>query len=395
MTSGLAAHAGAGPALAKNGMKELLGSGETLFSFPREGDIIEGLVIKKGRNRIYFNLGALRTGVVYRSEIDMSLYDVEGLHEGQTLPVKILSLENEEGFVELSLREAGLDKTWQELRMFKEKGEAFSFTVEAANRGGLMGTIRGVAAFLPVSQLSPEHYPRVEGGDKEEIFRQLKEFVGREIEVKILDLNQKTNKLILSEKAKASHAIEEKLAGYSVGQVVEGTVSGIVDFGAFVTFDGIEGLVHISELGWQLVEDPRSVVSIGETVQAKVIAIEGDRVSLSLKVLKPNPWEEIARTYKKGDIVEGVVSKFNPFGVFVRVGAEVQGLAHISEFKNYEEMTARLEVGKTYQFRITMLEPENYKMALRLLELEAERGEGSAEVAHQAQETLDPAAPSN
>jgi small subunit ribosomal protein S1 len=234
----------------------------------------------------------------------------------------------------------------------------------------LLANVRGVQAFLPVSQLSAEHYPRVEGGDKEKIFSELKEFIGSSLEVKVLDLDQRANKLILSEKAKASKALQEKLSQYEVGQTIEGTVSGIVDFGAFITFDGVEGLAHISELGWQLVEDPHDVVTMGETVSAKIIGIEDDKVSLSLKALKANPWDEIDRAYSTGDTVEGTVVKFNPFGAFVRVGPEIQGLAHISEFESYDQMTQLLELGKTYAFRITMLEPKEYKMALRLLSRE-------------------------
>src|SRR3989344_4691807 len=303
-------------------MKELLAAKGELFEFPKEGEIIEGTVLEKGRNKIYFDLGSFRTGVVYKTEVDLSAYDVNEIKVNQVLPVKILALENDEGFVELSLREAGLDRTWDELRELKDGGEVFEVVVEDANRGGLLASVRGVQAFLPVSQLAPEHYPRVEGGDKEKIYEELKQFVSRSLEVKILDLDQGSNKLILSEKAKVSKALKEKLTGFTVGQVVEGTVSGIVDFGAFITFEGIEGLAHISELGWQLVENPHDVVSIGETVSAKIIDIEGDKVSLSLKALKPNPWDEVAKKYTVGDTVSGEVVKFNPFGAFVRVEPE-------------------------------------------------------------------------
>lgn len=348
----------------EEGMRELLQSKDLSFSLPKVGDIVEGRVIEKGRNKIYIDLGPIRTGVVYKSEIDLSLYDMHGVEVGDVIPAKIIEIENEEGFVELSLREAGLDKVWQDLIKLKEEGTVFKVTIQDANRGGLIAQVKGIQAFLPVSQLSPDNYPHVDGGDKEQIFQHLKGFAGKEIEVKILDLNRKTSKLILSERAKASKEIKEKLDKYSTGQVIEGEVSGIVDFGAFVTFDGIEGLVHISELGWQLVEHPQDVVSVGEKIKAKIISIENDKVSLSLKALKPNPWDKVAETYKKGDIVKGTVSKFNPFGAFVKVGPEIQGLVHISEFEDYNHMTKSLEINKEYDFRITILEPGEYKMAL-------------------------------
>lgn len=364
------------PTPVTGGMKELLQNSG--FSMPKEGDTIEGRVIEKGRNKIFLDLGPFRTGVVYKGEIDLSLYDLTGVNVGDVLPVKILELENEEGLVELSLREAGLDRAWQDLKELKESGEVFKITVQDANRGGLIIQLKGIQGFLPVSQLSPENYPHVEGGDKEEIFRRLKEFIGRQVEVKVLDLDRKSLKLIFSERARASRELKEKLAAYTLDQVIEGEISGIVDFGAFVTFDGIEGLVHISELGWQLVEHPESVVSIKDKVSAKIIAIENDKVSLSLKALKPNPWDEVEKNYALGGIVEGVVSKLNPFGVFVKIGEEIQGLAHISEFKSYEDMVSYLELGKKYNFRITMLEPKEYKMALRLISLEQQNKESEA-----------------
>ena len=351
-------------------MKELLQSKDIGFSMPKVGDIIEGRVIEKGRNKLYLDLGPLRLGVVYRSEIDLSLYDIQAIKTGDVIPAKVVSLENEEGLVELSLREAGLERVWKEIAGLKESGEVLKTVIEGANRGGLMASVKGIPAFLPVSQLSPEHYPHVEGGDKEEILRRLRDFVGQTFEVKVLDFDRKTAKLILSERAKVSKELEERLARYGVGQIIEGTVSGIVDFGAFVTFDGIEGLIHISELGWQLVERPDDVVKIGDSVKAKIIAIENDRVSLSLKALKQNPWEEAAKRYKKGDVVEGTVSKFNPFGAFVKIDPEIQGLAHISEFKSYEDMTSVLEISKSQRFKVTMFEPKEFKMALRLLTAE-------------------------
>jgi small subunit ribosomal protein S1 len=367
--SGGALGLSADPSVSQANMKDLLSRTEPLFVLPKVGDVIEGRVVEKGRNRIFFDLGSLRLGVVYKGEIDLSLYDMQTIRVGDTLPVKILLLENEDGLVELSMREAGLDRVWHEIEALKESGEVFSLEVKDANRGGLMAELKGVPGFLPVSQLSSEHYPHVEGGDKDEILRRLKQFVGTELEVKVLDLDRKTGKLIFSERAKVSKEVQEKLSSYSVGQVVEGVVSGIVDFGAFITFDGIEGLAHISELGWQLVERPEDVVKIGEKVSAKIIAMEGDKVSLSIKSLRPNPWDAISGKYHVGDTIDGVPVKYNPFGVFVRVEPEIQGLAHISEFENYEQMVSSLIIGNSYRFTITMLEPSQYKMALSPLDI--------------------------
>ena len=346
-------------------MKDILQEKGESVLFPKAGDTMQGIVIEKARNRVFLDLNAFRTGVLYKSEIDASRTNFQDIKKGDTLTVKIMDLEDKNGFVEVSLTEAGLEKAWEEIKALKLSGEPLEVKIVAANRGGLVTQINGVAAFLPVSQLSSGNYPHVEGGDKEEIMKLLKKFVGQSITVKVLDYDQKNGKVILSEKAKISKELEEKLVGYKVDDIVEGAVSGIVDFGAFITFNSIEGLVHISEIGWQLIEKPSDILKIGDNISAKIISIDGDKVSLSLKALKPNPWNEVENKYKKGDIVAGVVVKFNPFGAFVKIDSEIQGLSHISEFKTYNEMTKALELNKAYPFRITMLDPKEYKIALQ------------------------------
>ena len=346
-------------------MKELLQEKSGFFVLPKVGDTLVGRVIEKAQNRIYLNLGAFKTGVVYKNEVDASSTNFQDIKKGDDLTVKILELENKEGFVEVSLNEVGLDKAWDEIRELKAKGEPFEVKIQSANRGGLITQINGVSAFLPVSQLSSANYPHVDGGDKDEILKLLKKFVGQTLTVKILDFDIKTSKVILSEKAQVSKETEAKLINYKVGDTVAGEVTGIVDFGAFVNFDGIEGLIHISEMAWQLVEKPSDILKTGQKVEAKVIAIEGEKVSLSLKALTPNPWNEVEKKYAKGDVVAGTVVKFNPFGAFVKIDPEIQGLAHISEFKTYKDMTAALELNKNYTFKITSLEPKEYKMALQ------------------------------
>ncbi len=346
-------------------MKDILQEKGESVLFPKAGDTMQGIVIEKAQNRVFLDLNAFRTGVLYKSEIDASRTNFQDIKKGDILAVKIMDLEDKNGFVEVSLTEAGLEKAWEEIKTLKLSGEPLEVKIVAANRGGLVTQINGVAAFLPVSQLSSGNYPHVEGGDKEEIMKLLKKFVGQSITVKVLDYDQKNGKVILSEKAKISKELEEKLVGYKVDDIVEGAISGIVDFGAFVTFNGIEGLVHISEIGWQLIEKPSDILKIGDSISAKIISIDGDKVSLSLKALKPNPWNEVENKYKKGDIVAGVVVKFNPFGAFIKIDSELQGLSHISEFKTYNEMTKALELNKAYPFRITMLEPKEYKIALQ------------------------------
>ncbi|PIQ05224.1 MAG: hypothetical protein COW72_02925 [Candidatus Nealsonbacteria bacterium CG18_big_fil_WC_8_21_14_2_50_37_10] len=225
----------------------------------------------------------------------------------------------------------------------------------------------GIPAFLPVSQLESCHYPRVEGGDMAKILKELQKFVGKEMEVKIFDLSKKERKLILSEKIKEIERIKEVLKNYKVGEVVEGEITGITDFGAFVKFgENLEGLIHISELDWKIIEDPSEVVKVGEKVKAKIIEISGEKVSLSLKALKKDPWLTLEEKYKKGNIVSGKVTKFNPFGAFVRITPEIQGLCHISEFGTKIKMAERLKIDKNYDFQILEIQKEEHRMSLKL-----------------------------
>lgn len=366
-------------------MKDLLQEKGASVLFPKAGDTMQGIVIEKAQNRVFLDLNSFRTGVLYKTEIDASRTNFQDIKKGDVLTVKIIDLEDKDGLVEVSLSEARIEKAWEEISALKLSGEPLDVKILSANRGGLVAQINGLAAFLPVSQLSSGNYPHVEGGDKEEIMKLLKKFVGQTITVKVLDYDQKTGKVILSEKARVSKDLEEKLAKHKVDDIVEGTVSGIVDFGAFLNFEDIEGLIHISEIGWQLIEKPSDVLRTGDKIKAKIISIDGDKVSLSLKALKTNPWSEVVNKYKKGDIVAGIVVKFNPFGAFIKIDSEIQGLAHISEFKTYNEMTKALELNKAYPFKITMLEPKDYKIALQPTFIEEQGISNQAELPDPAQ----------
>ena len=250
-----------------------------------------------------------------------------------------------------------------------------------ANRGGLILEHEGVRGFLPVSQLSMKHYPRVENGDKERIFAELQKFIGQELKVKILDANPYEEKLIFSERGGDSDEIREKLAKYNVGDTVEGEITGVVSFGAFMKFgEGLEGLIHISEIDWQLIEDPKAVLKVGEKKKAKIIDIEGDKISLSLKALRADPWIAAAEKHGKNSIVKGKVTKFNPFGAFVQIEEAVQGLAHISEFGGEAKMKESLELNKSYDFRVVSMDPKEHRLSLSLnLEPPAEAEETKAD----------------
>jgi len=347
---------------------------------PSVGSIVEGKVIARDRSSLYIDLGNQGTGIIYGREFYEVKDTIKSLNIGDVVVAKIVDLENEDGYRELSLQDATKEINWQKLEEMKNNQEIIKVKISGVNKGGLLTNINNIPAFLPVSQLSPENYPRVADADKAKILKELQKFIGKTLEVKVLDLLAQENKLILSEKAKTEQTIKQILNNYKKGDVVEGKITGIADFGVFIRFplvdeasvssekkdESIEGLIHISELDWQLVQNPAEVVKVGEVIKAQIIDINNNQVFLSLKSLKENPWEKIEKEYKKGDTIKGKVISFSPFGAFVEVLPKIRGLCHISEFKSQQEMEESLKVGESYNFEILLVEPKEHRMSLKL-----------------------------
>ncbi|MCX6721578.1 MAG: S1 RNA-binding domain-containing protein [Candidatus Staskawiczbacteria bacterium] len=330
------------------------------------GATVEGKVVARDRSALYIDLGILGTGIIYGREFYAVKDVVKNLEIGDKVFAKVVEMENDEGYRELSLRDATKEISWGRLKELKDSGQIVSVRVTGVNKGGLLTTLDGIQAFLPVAQLAPEHYPRVADADKTKILKELQKFIGKTLEVKVLDLLAEENKLILSEKAKSEEKTKEVLKNYKKGDLIEGEITGIADFGAFIKFGEIEGLIHISELDWQLVENPAEVVKVGEAVKAQIIDINNNQVFLSLKSLKKNPWEEIEKQYKKGDMIKGKVTKFSAFGAFVEIMPKIRGLCHISEFESKEKMEEQMKIGETYNFEVLLIEPKDHRMSLKL-----------------------------
>ena len=207
--------------------------------------------------------------------------------------------------------------------------------------------------------------------DKDRIAEELRKLIGEKITVSIITADPEEGKLIFSEKTPSSPEREKIVAKYKVGDIVNGVVTGAVEFGVFIKIeDGLEGLVHISELDWSLVENPRERYKTGEEMQAQIIEIKDDKISLSVKRLKESPWKKAESAYKKGDIVKGVVIKFNKYGALVSIEEGVAGLVHVSLFPSEDALRGALELGKTYEFQITLFEPKDERMTLALPEKE-------------------------
>jgi len=357
---------------------------ENPVKIPQIGDVLEGIVIDITSNSLLLDLGALGTGIVLGKEIKDGLA-VGKVKKGDKVGATLIDLENEEGYIELSIREASYERAWDDLESKRDGMGAVMTKVLDANKGGLMVEVNGITGFVPVSQLSSEHYPRVEDGDKNKILELLKKLVGKEMLVRILDADRETEKLIVSERAASSEKEKEVISQLQAGDVIEGEVSGVVDFGAFIKFlppakmasdresDKLEGLVHISELAWQLIDDPRTIVKTGDKVKAKIIGIDDTRISLSMKALAKDPWSEIAEKYKVGDTVSGKIDKINPFGAFVYLDKNIHGLAHVSEFQEVypgKKMDEILKAGEAYDWKILSIEPKDHRMGLMIIKAE-------------------------
>ncbi len=347
-------------------MMDALFKSAGVLSTPKTGELVSGTVLSRRGPYIYVDLGPYGTGVVYGREFYNARDIIKTLKTGSAVTAKVIEIENEDGYTELSLCEAGKDKLWQEAEVLMKNKMPVPLFVVSANKGGLVMNWQGVSGFLPVSQLTAKHYPRVEGGDKGKIFSELQKFVGETLDVTILDIDPKESKLIFSEKNVESDELKEALSKYQVGDVIEGEVTGVVDFGIFVKIEeGLEGLAHISELDWGLVENPSDLFSVGERLKAKIINVEGGKVSLSVKALKPDPWKDFASKFKKGDIIKGRVRKIDRFGVFVEIeDFLLSGLAHVSEFGSEKEMRECMALDKVYHFQILNLNSEERKLSL-------------------------------
>lgn len=337
-------------------------------SIPRAGEIVNGNIIEKRGGKIYVDLGLKGTGIIYGKEYYEAQEFLKALKPGDMVAAKIIDPDNEEGYIDLSVKEAGREKNWDDLKKIMETGESLSLKVGEVNKGGLVLEYRGIKGFMPVSQLSSKNYPRVPGGDKEKIFEELKKFLNKELSIKIIDVNPIEEKLIFSEKANELADTQQKLSQYKTGDIIEGEITGITNFGAFVTFgEGLEGLIHISEIDWQIIDNPADIFKLNEKVSAKIIGMDKDKVALSLKALKEDPWIKASDKYSKGANVRGVIVKHNTFGAFVKLDGEIQGLLHISEFGNEDKMKEEIKLNHEYEFKILSIDPKEHRLSLGLL----------------------------
>ena len=345
-------------------MDELLAS-ENSAKQLNPSDSIAGKILSVKKHEVLVDLGVYGVGIIPRREV--GLY--RSLNTGEEILVSVVDNDLDNGYYLLSLRKAVKDKGWDDILDLMKNETIVEVSPYDANRGGLLVEYDGVRGFLPVSQLSAEHYPRVGSSDKDEILQRLNSLIGQKISVRILDCDRKANKLIFSEKEAIKDGLSERFEQLKVGDEINGVVTGVVDFGVFVNIDGIEGLIHISEISWERVNDPNNYVKIGDNVVAKIIAIDKERLSLSIKQLSEDPWLNEVEKLKIGDKVEGTVTRITPFGAFVQISPAVEALVHVSELGGGDDINPEkiFTLNEKKEFTVLDIEKENRKISLSII----------------------------
>lgn len=348
-------------------MEDLLGYAGVLFQ-PPLGSVVEGKVISMRKNNLVVDLNGTVVGIASGKDTQDTQGTMKDLKEGDLVKAVVIQDENEEGMVVLSLRKASQATAWDRFEKAYRDGEVIEVTIKEANKGGLLLDIDGIKGFIPVSQLAPIHYPRVEGADSGQILTRLQKLMGQKLNVKVINLDRAVGKMILSEKAAAQADSAGALSSLKIGDRVKGKVSGVVKFGIFVTFDGLEGLVHISEIAWGHVSDPHQHAKVGNEVEVEIIGIEGDKLSLSMKRLTPDPWQEVADKYPVDSTIKGTITRFSPFGAFVQLPDELSGLIHLSEIAEGKVENAEdyLEVGQEVEAKVINIDRDEHRIGLSL-----------------------------
>lgn len=332
---------------------------------PVVGDIVEGHVIALHKSSVFVDIAPFGTGIIFGREFNNARDIIKNISIGNEVTATVVDINNTDGYFELSLREARQALIWSEAEKAVREKISFVLPIKEANKGGLILEWQGIAGFLPASQLSTDNYPRVEGGDKDRIFDELQKLVGQTLQVTLITADPKEGKLIFSEKGTDQKEKQVLVSKYAVGDDVEGEITGIVDFGVFIKVeDGLEGLAHISELDWGLVDNPRKIFTVGEKVRARIIEVKDGKISLSVKALKENPWGAAAKKFAKDDIVQAVIIKYNKHGALASIEEGVAGLVHVSEFESIEKLRETLELGKSYAFKINLFDPKDQRMTL-------------------------------
>jgi len=350
-------------------LEEYLSEGEYDYQLPKRGDIHTGIVIEIGDRGAIVDAGFKRDGIVPASDLDrLDDETLEAIEPGDEVYVAVTKPQDEEGRLILSIYQALVREDWEKAEQMMAEGELYEGTISGFNRGGLLVPFGRIRGFIPASHTVG--MPRGLKGDERR--EKLAEMVGDDVGLKIIEVDQHRRRLILSQRQarRAWQKIQRKrvMEELTEGESVVGTVTGITDFGAFVDLGGADGLIHISELSWKQVDDPREVVEVGDEVEVYVLNLDWDRtrIALSLKRLNPNPWTQVAGHYEVGQLVEGKVSRVLDFGAFVELGLGVEGLLHVSEMTGASQLspTDILTTGQKVLVKIIGIDTHKQRITL-------------------------------
>ena len=342
----------------------------------KEGQKVKGTILKEIENGVLVNCenGAF-TGVILSKEAKELKRSQFNLDPSTELELEIInpSVRHEDGYYIVSVTRLLQYDVWKSVIAKFENDEIITVVPTEANLGGLLIDMHGIKGFIPLSQLAPIHYPRVEDGDQDAIFDKLLGLIGQEIKVRVINIDEEDRRIILSEREALKEEREKVLNELEVGKVFDWVVSGVSSYGLFVTIGGtVEGLVHISEITYGHVNDIDKLGKIGDKMKVKVIGLENGKISLSSKQLKGDPWVELPKRYQVGDIIEGEIVRFVPYGVFVRVYEDINGLVHLSELSQ-KSVNNPNEIVKLWQIvkaKLILIDPKNRKIGLSMKDLE-------------------------
>ena len=355
-------------------MEKLLASkGEKLqIKQFKQGEVVDGVVVSVSTKEILLDVGAKSEGIIANDEIGDDEY-ARNLQPGDKVLAYVMQAENDQGYIVLSFRRAQKDRAWIDAEKAFKDGSVLEVIVLEYNKGGLLVDCMGLRGFVPLSHLDRVHFTedvaKFASGSEAELKESLSVLAGKKLNVKVIEIDREKNRLVLSEKdaiSKYSNEIrEEKYTTVKNGDILSGVVTGVMPFGLFVDMDGIEGLVHISEIAWEKVSHPGNYYTVGAPVEVKVIGKdeESRKLALSVKQLMANPWETAAEKYPVGTVIKGKVSKIVPFGAFVNLEKGLDGLIHVSE------ATGPLSEGEEVEAIVTNVEAENQKLALSVRQL--------------------------
>ena len=361
------------------------------FNIPQVGDIVKGNIVSASKSEVKLDVGGVMVGIVRGPELYLDDDEYAKLKIGDEVEAMVVEVENEERELELSFKRVGQEKAWLSLEEAYKDRSPIMVKITDANKGGLMARYRQIKGFLPVSQLAPENYPRVSGGDKGKILEKLKKFIGQKFEVNVITLEDGDDKIIFSEKELWNKKKKDVISKYKVGMVVEGVVTAITNFGVFLSFgENMEGLIHISELAWQRIDSPHDLVKVGEKIKAEIVNLEGSKIFLSAKKLMTDPWQESTKKYKEGDIVKGEILKVNPFGLFVKLDNDIHGLAHISQLElgPKEKISTKFQANEKMDFEIINIVPSEHRLGLKLVDKKKAKKDSKKETEEKKEDKL-------